>query len=175
MDVCVNKKFVVIAFPRTGSTLVRYNLSNHFGVFVEHTHDRLYRPPSDDFTAVVTRRRNVFDGICSQFVMRHTGEMSVYSGREFDRFDIDLQSFRDLVQAQDDFYKEIDLSCYRQVVKVWFEDLISDPWYLFGQFNIVKKTVYGIQKSPNRYQQLVKNIDDVYACYQSLKQNKGAQ
>ena len=164
-----NKKFVITAFPRTGSTLVRHNLSSYFGVFVEHTHDRLYRPPSDDFTVVVTRRRNVFDCICSHFVMLHTGEMNVYSGQTFEQFDIDLQRFEQLVQSHKDYYKELDLSCYRQVVDVWFEDLIADPWYLFGQFNIVEKTSYEVQKSPNRYQQLVKNIDDVYTCYQSLE------
>ena len=162
------KKFVINAFPRTGSTLVRDNLSSYFGVFVEHTHDRLYRPPGDDFTAVVTRRRNVFDCICSHFVMLHTGEMNIYSGREFNQFDIDLRQFKNFVQAHTDYYKKLDLSCYQKVVEIWFEDLISDPWYLFGQFNIVEKTVYGMQKSPNRYQQLVKNINEVYTCYQSL-------
>jgi hypothetical protein len=170
-----NKNFVINAFPRTGSTLVRHNLSSYFGVFVEHTHDRLYRPPGDDFTAVVTRRRNVFDCVCSHFVMLHTGEMNVYSGRQFDQFDIDLDSFRAFVQAHEDYYKELDLSGYRRVVEVWFEDLIDDPWYLFGQFNIVEKTQYVMQKSPNRYQQLVKNIDHVYTCYEELqKENKEA-
>lgn len=167
-----NKKFVITAFPRTGSTLVRHNLSSYFGVFVEHTHDQSYLPPSDDFTAVVTRRRNVFDCVCSHFVMLHTGEMNLYSGREFDQFDIDLHSFENMVCAHDDYYRALDLSCYRQVVDVWFEDLIADPWYLFGQFNIVEKTSYEVQKSPNRYQQLVKNIDDVYTCYQSLEKNR---
>jgi hypothetical protein len=162
------KKFVINAFPRTGSTLVRDNLSSYFGVFVEHTHDRLYRPPGDDFTAVVTRRRNVFDCICSHFVMLHTGEMNIYSGQDFDQFDIDLHKFRELVQAHTDYYKKLDLSCYQKVVEIWFEDLISNPWYLFGQFNIVEKTMYSMQKSPNRYQQLVKNINEVYTCYQSL-------
>ena len=108
--------------------------------------------------------------------MLHTGEMHAYSGREFDQFDINLESFCAFVQAHDDYYKELDLTCYRQVVEIWFEDLISDPWYLFGQFNIVEKTKYGIQKSPNRYQQLVKNIDEVYTCYQSLvNENKVIQ
>ena len=139
---------------------------------IEHTHDRLYLPPSDDFTVVVTRRRNVFDCVCSHFVMLHTGEMNLYSGREFDQFDIDLQSFESVVRAHEDYYQELDLSCYRQVVDVWFEDLISDPWYLFGQFNIVEKTSYEVHKSPNRYQQLVKNIDDVYTYYQSLEKNR---
>ena len=97
-------------------------------------------------------------------------QMNVYSGREFEPFDINLDSFRAFVQAHTDYYKELDLSCYRQVVEVWFEDLIADPWYLFGQFNIVEKTHYAMQKSPNRYQQLVKNIDDVYTCFQSLKE-----
>jgi hypothetical protein len=104
--------------------------------------------------------------------MLHTGEMNLYSGREFDQFDIDLQSFENVVRAHDDYYQQLDLSCYRQVVEVWFEDLIADPWYLFGQFNIVEKTSYEVQKSPNRYQQLVKNIDDVYTCYQSLEKNR---
>jgi len=99
----------------------------------------------------------------------------VYSGQEFDQFDIDLHKFEEFAQAYRDYYKELDLTCYRRVVKVWFEDLIDDPWYLFAQFNIVEKTQYAMQKSPNRYQQLVKNIDDVYNCYQTLlKENKEA-
>ena len=110
----------------------------------------------------------MFDCVCSHFVMLHTGEMNIYSSQEFGQFDINLKDFRDLVQAHTDYYKELDLSCYRQVVEIWFEDMIADPWYLFGQFNIVEKTSYGVEKSPNRYQQLVKNIDEVYTCYQSL-------
>ena len=99
----------------------------------------------------------------------------MYSGGEFDQFDIDLDSFRAFVQAHDDFYKELDLTGYRRVVEVWFEDLINDPWYLFGQFNIAEKTQYVMQKSPNRYEQLVKNIDHVYTCYEALqKENKEA-
>ena len=169
-----NKKFVIATFPRTGSTLIRYNLNNYFGVFIEHTHNRWYRPPSDDFTVVVSRRRNVFDCVCSHFVMLHTGEVNTYSGKEFKQFNIDLQSFKAILQAHDDFYKEFDLSCYQNVVEVWYEDMISDPWYLFKKFNISEKTVYGVQQSPNRYQQLVKNLDDVYTCYQSiLTKNKG--
>jgi hypothetical protein len=107
--------------------------------------------------------------------MLHTGEMNVYSGQEFDQFSINLNSFSAFVQAHEDYYKDLDLSCYRQVVEVWFEDLINDPWYLFGQFNIVEKTQYSMQKSPNRYQQLVKNIDEVYTCYQSLKETGRAR
>jgi hypothetical protein len=108
--------------------------------------------------------------------MLHTGEMSVYSGKQFDQFDVSLENFKALFAAHNEYYRELDLSCYQQVVDIWFEDLISDPWYLFKQFNIVEKTSYGVQKSPNRYQQLVKNIDDVYTCYQTLlKKNRGGQ
>jgi hypothetical protein len=169
-----NKKFVINAFPRTGSTLVRHNLSSYFDVLIELSHDRSYRPPTDDFTAVVTRRRNVFDCLCSHFVMLHTQEMNIYTGRAFDQFDIDLQDFTDLALAHKDYYKELDLSCYRQVIEVWFEDMINDPWYLFSRFNIVEKTSYGVEKSPNRYQQLVKNINEVYNYYQSLKETRRA-
>ena len=98
--------------------------------------------------------------------------MNVYSGQTFEQFDIDLQRFEQLVQSHKDYYKELDLSGYRRVVDVWFEDLIADPWYLFAQFNIVEQTQYVMQKSPNRYQQLVKNINDVYTCYQSLEKNR---
>ena len=168
-----NKKFVIIAFPRTGSTLVRHNLSSYFGVFVEHTHDRLYRPPGDDFTAVVTQRRNIFDCVCSHLVMLHTGEMSIYSHKEFNKFDIDLEDFGALVKSYQEFYQQIDLSGYRQVVDIWFDKLILDPYYLFGKFNIVEKTSYGIERSPNRYTSLVKNIDEVYTYYQSLINNTG--
>jgi hypothetical protein len=105
--------------------------------------------------------------------MLHTGEMSIYSHKEFSQFDIDLLSFSSLFAAHDEFYKKFDLTRYRNVVEIWFEDLISDPYYLFGQFNISEKTSYGIERSPNRYEKLVKNIDDVYTCYQSLSSNTG--
>ena len=167
------RSLVIHAFPRTGSTLVRHNLSEYFNIDVEHNHDVLYIPQHSEYTAVVTRRRNVFDCVCSHLVMLHTGEMSIYSHKQFDKFDIDLKSFSSLVTAHEYFYQQIDLSCYRQVVDVGFEELISDPYYLFGKFNIVEKTSYGIEQSPNRYQQLVRNIDEVYTCYQSLINNTG--
>lgn len=167
------KSLVIHAFPRTGSTLVRHNLSGYFNVDVEHNHDASYIPQHSEYTAIVTRRKNVFDCVCSHLVMLHTGEMSIYSHKQFDKFDIDLKSFNALVTAHADFYQQIDLSSYRQVVDIWFEDLISDPYYLFGKFNIVEKTSYGIEQSPNRYTSLVKNIDEVYTYYQSLINNTG--
>jgi hypothetical protein len=145
----------------------------YFNSNIEQKHDFEYIPPTDDFTAIVTKRKDVFGCLCSHLVMLHTGEMSIYSHKEFSQFDIDLLSFSSLFAAHDEFYKKFDLTRYRNVVEIWFEDLISDPYYLFGQFNISEKTSYGIERSPNRYEKLVKNIDDVYTCYQSLSSNTG--
>ena len=168
-----NKFFVIRAFPRTGSTLVRHNLSGYFNTNVDHTHELTYTPPHTDITVIVTRRRNVFDCLCSHFVMLHTGEMSLYTGKQFDQFDINKQDFLNLFRAHQNWYKQIDISGYRNVIEIWFEDLMSDPYYLFGKFNIVEKTSYQLtQQSPNRYKDLINNVDDLRNYYELLLQKE---
>ena len=166
------KSLVVHGFPRTGSSLVRANLSKYLDVFVEHNHDFLYVPSHEEFTAVVTKRKNLFDCLCSHFVMLHTGEMVTYSSKEHSKFKIDPHDFTALFAAYYEFYNKIDLTYYNKVIEIWFEDLVSDPYCLFGKFNIVEKTSYEIIKSsPNRYQNLVTNIEELQVCYQLLIQN----
>ena len=168
-----NKFFVIRAFPRTGSILVKHNLSGYFNTNVDHTHELTYTPPHSDITVIVIRRRNVFDCLCSHFVMLHTGEMSLYTGKQFDQFDINKQDFLNLFRAHRDWYKQIDISGYRNVIEIWFEDLMSDPYYLFGKFNIVEKTSYQLtQQSPNRSQDLIRNLDDLRNYYELLLQKE---
>ena len=168
-----NKFFVIRAFPRTGSTLVRHNLSEYFNTTIDHTHELTYTQPHSDVTVIVTRRRNVFDCLCSHFVMLHTGEMSLYSGRTFDQFDIDKQDFLNLFRAHQDFYKRIDIPKNCQVIELWFEDLMTDPYYLFGKFNIVEKTSYQLtHQSPNRYHDLIRNLDDLRGYCELLLQKE---
>jgi hypothetical protein len=165
------KSLVIHGFPRTGSSLVRVNLSEYFDVFVEHNHDFSYVPPHTEFTAIVTKRRNLFDCVCSHFVMLRTGEMVTYSGKEYSKFKIDPREFTGLITAYYEFYDKIDLTCYNKVIEIWFEDLVSDPYHLFGKFNLVEKTSYEIIKpSPNRYQNLVTNVDELEYCYQAWLQ-----
>ena len=166
------KSLVVHGFPRTGSSLVRANLSEYFNVFVEQNHDFLYVPSHTEFTAIVTKRKNLFDCLCSHFVMLHTGEMITYSGEKHSKFEIDTVEFTKLFFGYYGFYDKINLTCYNRVIEIWFEDLILDPYYLFGKFNLVEKTSYEIiQPSPNRYENLVTNVDELQECYQSLIEN----
>jgi hypothetical protein len=105
--------------------------------------------------------------------MLHTGEMSLYTGKQFDQFDINPQDFLDLFCGHRDWYKKIDISGYRNVIEIWFEDLMTDPYYLFGKFNIVEKTSYQLtQQSPNRYQDLIRNLDDLRNYYELLLQKE---
>jgi hypothetical protein len=105
--------------------------------------------------------------------MLHTGEMSLYSGREFDQFDINKQDFLNLFRAHQDFYKRIDIPKHREVIELWFEDLMTDPYYLFGKFNIVEKTSYQLtHQSPNRYQDLIRNLDDLRGYCELLLQKE---
>lgn len=162
-----------MSFPRTGSTLVRHNLSGYFNTTVDHTHKLTYTPPHSDITVIVTRRRNVFDCLCSHFVMLHTGEMSLYTGKQFDQFDIAQKDFRNLFHAHQNYYKKIDISGYKNVIEIWFEDLMTDPYYLFGKFNIVEKTSYQLtRQSPNRYKDLINNLDDLRNYYELLLQKE---
>ena len=167
------KSFIVCGFPRTGSTFVKNNLSLYFNVFVDQTHRVEYVPPHSEFTAVVTKRKNVFDTLCSHFVMIHTGEMSIYSNKEFSKFKVNLQQFTNFWRAHYDFYQKLNLSYYKQVIELWYEDVMSDPYHLFSQFNIAEKTYYDESlKCPYRFDNLITNVDELRSQYFLLEKQR---
>lgn len=91
-----------------------------------------------------------------------TNEPNAYQKRELEPFCVMPDNFHGLYQAHLDFYKLIDTSLYKEVVEIFFEPLMNDPYYLFAQFGIDNPTDYSLdQKSPYDYQHLVANLEQL--------------
>ena len=155
-----------MSFPRTGSTLIIGNINRYFGVEAIQTHDPNFVPPHEDFTCIVTRRNDLFNLLCSQLIMDHTHESHNYSDKTVQPFRADPEKLNSLWASWHDFYKLRNLTPYKKIIEIEFESLISNPYYLFGQFNIVEQTTYDQnERSPYRYQDLITNLDELLEVY----------
>ena len=162
------KSFVVLAYPRTGSTLIIGNINDYFQTDALQTHDPYFVPQHENYTCIITKRKNVFDTICSHLVMNRTHESAAYTNKHIEPFRVSNDEMTGYLLGLYSFYRQRDLSFYENVIEIDFDQLITDPYYLFAQFNLVEKTKYNIQKSPYRYQELIINIDELWSIYQSI-------
>ncbi len=159
------KSFVVLAFPRTGSTLITHNLNRYFGISAIHTHKQDFVAPHEDCTCVITHRANVFDAICSHLVLFRTNEPVNYTNKAMDPFYVPSDEMWSLLQAHQTFHRSRNLSGYKKIVEIDFDQLLADPYHLFAQFNIVERTQYLTKPSPYRYNQLIENYDELQQVY----------
>ncbi|CAB4128185.1 hypothetical protein UFOVP112_11 [uncultured Caudovirales phage] len=168
-------QFIIFTPGRTGSTLIIGNLSRYFryAVDIRQEHHSNYKPASDDFTCILSRRRNTFDAIISQLVVEHTKETSIYSGTKNTPMYGSEETFKNLYFMYNSYYKQIDLSGYRNVIEMYYEDLIEDPYYLFSRFNISERTRYDFcEKSPYNKEELIINFDELKELYKKLNGTK---
>ena len=156
-----------MSFPRTGSTLIIGNINRYFEVDAIQTHDPNFVPPHEDFTCIITKRDDLFNLLCSQLVMDHTHESHNYSDKTVQPFCADPEKLNGLWAAHHEFYKTRNLTPYKKIIEIDFENLISDPYYLFSRFNVVEQTTYENNKrSPYRYQDLITNLDELREKYE---------
>lgn len=172
---------VVYTAGRTGSHLIINNLCRHYHVThqldsdrsivdgIVHTHNPMYVPTTDNFVAVISRRRNLFDSILSTELAKITNEFVTYTKKEITPFAIDLAKFKNCYFFQKAFYQAIDRTRYNKVVDVYYEDLISNPNCLLSDFN-VKIDLSVTEKSPYNYYNLVINIKKLKEIFQELEQ-----
>lgn len=167
------KNFVIMTPGRTGSTLIVGNLNRYFGCDALQMHHNSYVPPDNTYTCILSRRKNIFDAVISQMVVEHTQETTVYSGTKNTPLYISDRDFIIFYDTYNNFYNGIDLSKYHCVVDVYYEDLISDPYYLFSKFNISEETRYDLcQKSPYNKEQLIVNYKELQELYKKLNGTK---
>jgi hypothetical protein len=93
--------------------------------------------------------------------------------KEFSKFKVNLQQFTNFWRAHYDFYQKLNLSYYKQVIELWYEDVMSDPYHLFSQFNIAEKTYYDESlKCPYRFDNLITNVDELRSQYFLLEKQR---
>jgi hypothetical protein len=168
---------VVYTAGRTGSHLIVNNLTNYFKVparnyydnnyinGVVHCHNPLYIPPTDDFTCIVSKRKNKISAIFAS----QTAEFTHYSDKIIEPFKISIDNFKSSYIHYESVYKLIDISYYNNIIEIYYEDLINDPLHLFSKLNINWSIKYLTEKSPYNYYKLIENIDELKFCYDTLE------
>ena len=95
-DALIHKYYPVIYSPgRTGSTLIRYNLSHYLSYFnlqAESTHDPNYVPDGDSI-CVLSKRLNIFDSALSQLILTSTQEPVIYTSKYIEPFEVSIEQF----------------------------------------------------------------------------------
>jgi CTP:phosphocholine cytidylyltransferase-like protein len=171
---------VVYTTGRTGSQLIVNNICQHYGVKswsyrdtefthgVVHSHSPVYVPPSDNFIAILSKRRNLFNSILSTIIAKHTNEFTIYTNKEIISFTVDINEFKNCYFFQKAFYHAVDLSKFNKVVEVYYEDLISDSDCLLTDFSIKLDNSLS-SKSPYNYYDIVTNIDELKDVFDLLE------
>jgi len=162
---------VVLTPGRTGSQLIAKNLSHHFGksASIIHCHDPLIMPENAETRVFVSHRRDMFSSVISTLVGKRTNEHTEYHGRYNERFTVEQLEFTHAYQHHKIFYQVIEKNNFAQCVDVYYEELISDPYYLFSKLDIKKPIDLALQaKSPYDNKQLIINIDQCHAWFEHL-------
>jgi hypothetical protein len=129
-------------------------------------------PPHDDFVCILSRRRDVFASVLSHAVLDITQEPNNYTNKSLAPFAINPDRFHGLYTNHVNFYKNLDLTFFKTKIEIWFEELISDPYYLFRQLGQAGETNYSvIDRSPYNYYELVTNIEQLKQVGQDVRNN----
>ena len=162
--------FVVFSPCRTGSTIIINNLLKDKKNTVVHTHDPTWRPQSEDFVCILSRREDPLAAVISQSVMEVTGEVHTYSN-SITPFVVDLDRFYNLYLAHKIFYKKIVLDGYKQIIDIWYNRLVADPYYLFRELGQHQQTDYStIPKSPYDYTKIITNYEQLQEAAKEVEQ-----
>jgi len=174
---------VVYTTGRTGSHLICMNLSSYFQVpfysnqnstitgGVVHSHDPLWVPSSSsDFICILSKRKNIFDGIMSTLVGSISKEWIIYSNKSINPVVIDELDFTHCYWFMRAYYNAIDTSQFKKTIEIYQEDMLADPKYLFSLFDIDYDTQYELtKKSPYKYSDIVLNFSELKIVFDKLE------
>jgi hypothetical protein len=91
-----------------------------------------------------------------------TEETTIYTNKSITPFFADSTRFRNIYSDYLNFYSQINLSHYTKVITIEYEDLITDPYYLYQQLGQNRKINYNLMtKSPYDYTNLVINLPEL--------------
>jgi hypothetical protein len=185
--------YVVFGPGRTGSQLIAsalgaelkthtiyytpYSLPPHDAIyrlhsFVLHTHNLdagLDLPTKNSCTAIISNRINEYAGAISHFTSLYTKNYSSYSSKTTAPGVVDPEVFKQVVLERRQHYNLINLEGYAKIVNINYEDMVTNPYYLFQQLDIPNtKMKYLTQKSPYG-STLIQNAVQLYGVYQGIK------
>lgn len=160
-----NLHFTIYSTSRSGSNLIADNLKEKLNAQVA----KLYREedcPEDidekDSICILSRRRDIFSKTLSELLNHVHQSHSIYNFNIIKPFAVDKHLFRTYYSKNLKFFEKVDTSNFQKTVDIYFEDLISDPYYLFRQLGYNIETDYSLcPKSPYNYYSIITNVDEL--------------
>jgi hypothetical protein len=151
----MRKSFVIYDFVGSVDNPVTQNINDYFKINVKITRDPDYVPDHEDYTCIIIQRKIDLQSICDFFKYEKNGT-------------IDPRDFRLFYREFSNFYNRIDLSHYKKVIKIDYDQFVTDPYYLFDLFNIVEQTDYKNIKPTIDHSKKIKNYDELATIYNYL-------
>ena len=173
-------KYLVTGAGRTGSIMIARAIAAHLGKQVQyiysandfpdvvHTHniDNLIVDKPENWTLVISRRKNVFLAVISQCVALITGEYNNYSNKTIDPVTVDIKEFKRLIKNQMRFYDKINKDGYAAVVDIDFEDVIGNRYLLLERLGWPNTPIPILTtKCPYRGQDIISNYSELEQYY----------
>ena len=179
-----NPKYAIFTAGRTGSQIVSRNLTDyhnceqyiprHHNIVsgVVHSHYSLWEPPDSEWICILSKRRNDFEAMCSNYIAKQTQEFIEYTDLAVPLFDLDYEDFVTYFKYRRLFYQTVDQTKFSKTITVWYEDLVTDPNHLFDQLGMTLKTdLTVLTKSPYDYKKIIKNWQQALGWYTELLGN----
>lgn len=162
------ESILVVTVGRTGSMLVKGNLQRYFKCAVDHTHNPLVEPSTNQLV-IVSKRLNDFDSIVSTIIGRRTNEFITYSSKKIEPFAVskkELESTFWYVLC----HQTVTHQRFPSAIVVHYEPLIANPKYLFSLFGVDSQTSFNWpKKSPYSAQHLILNYEECKLWFDQLR------
>jgi hypothetical protein len=122
------------------------------------------------YTAVVSKRNNEFARAISEITTIRTGKYHQnYDVNVVSPFSVSRVEFIKTILKSREFYSQIDLTGYANVVEIYFEKMIEDPYFLHQQLGIEDNSKMEYLTPPSPYgTSLIKNIEELGKLYNEL-------
>ena len=174
---------IVFTAGRTGSHIIMENLCMHFNVLrrysdsasvngIMHSHNPFIQPFNEDCVCIISNRQNTLNSMLSAMIVNKTSEIREYTNKCIEPFTVLKDDLWNSYIYHKVFYLLIDKTKFKRVVEIDYEDMLSDPKYLFSKFDIDKDIKFYGKKSPYDYYQIIKNIDEVKGWYAEFIQTQ---
>lgn len=163
------ESILVVTAGRTGSQLIKHNLQRYYKCAVEHTHNPLVEPRTNQLV-IISKRLNDFNSIVSTIIGRRTNEFVTYTSKEIEPFAVSKEEFEStfwFVLC----HQTVTHQRFPSAIVVHFEPLIANHQYLFSLFGVDSHTNFDVpKKSPYSAQHLIRNYEECKLWFDQLSQ-----
>ena len=151
-------------------------------IAVVHTHDKLfiekYGISPENVFLIISRRRNTFEWILSNYIAMHTKEYGNYSNKEVEPFKMDFRRFQGKYLYRENWYNNFNFNLpYFNTATIYYEDMVNATSNKALLQDIISSPTeypreYSYGKCPYNYKKWVSNWEELYVWYQAWESQR---